>query len=293
MSEKTPTPSPREDVFAIMERKDEDQIIAELKGAYLDEFVYSFEHGDRRVVGLSWSGVKEIAWRLGSISVDDLTVEDKGDFWLAKCSATDHVRGNRRWGAAVQPKKIGDKEDVFALPKAVSKAQRNAIRAVIPEAMIKTFIDRFLEESRTKQPSPTPSAEVKTAAEKSLAANNLGEITELKANDVPLAILTVKHDEAFLTPQQKFHLSTPPWGSFFVAKVLEAMVAKDAELAMKGEIGPTDLFSYNIDEEGGILREVYVRNWRTKERLSQIKNAARWTLSKMLERSKTPQAGGS
>ena len=44
------------EVYEIMERKDEQQIIAELQGRYLDEFVYEFEQELRQKL---WEWIKE------------------------------------------------------------------------------------------------------------------------------------------------------------------------------------------------------------------------------------------
>ena len=139
--------------FALMERRDEQQIIAELQGHYLEEFVYSFEQGGRRIIGLSWAGVKECAYRLGGISVESCEVLELEDAWRVLAKAVNKADGSIRWGACQQPKTIkyrsgGEAPDEFALQKAVSKAQRNAIRALLPEVFIKTFIDRYLEEKR-------------------------------------------------------------------------------------------------------------------------------------------------
>jgi len=45
----------------LMERRDEEQIIAEMEGAVLDEMVYSFKAGGREVTGISYAGTKSIA----------------------------------------------------------------------------------------------------------------------------------------------------------------------------------------------------------------------------------------
>ena len=145
--------------FAIMERKDEEQILAELKGHYLEEFVYSFDHAGRRVIGLSWAGVKECAYRMGGIDVVECKVEDKGDYWLVMAKAVDRATGSGRYGISTQPKKMklkdgSEQEDLFSLPKALSKAQRNTIRGLIPEQYIKTFLDHYLQEKRIQEAKP-------------------------------------------------------------------------------------------------------------------------------------------
>ena len=59
MAQKTDiTPSTNE--YKIMDNFDEEQVLAELQGHYLTEFVYSFKAGGRDVIGLSWAGIKEL-----------------------------------------------------------------------------------------------------------------------------------------------------------------------------------------------------------------------------------------
>jgi len=145
--------------FAIMERKDEEQILAQLKGHHLEEFVYSFDHAGRRVIGLSWAGVKECAYRMGGIDVVECKVEDKDDYWLVMAKAIDRSTGSGRYGISTQPKKMklrdgSEQEDLFSLPKALSKAQRNAIRGLIPEGHIKIFLDHYLQEKRVLEAKP-------------------------------------------------------------------------------------------------------------------------------------------
>jgi len=152
--------------YAIMECRDEAQILAELQGKYLDEFVYSFKVGNRKVVGLSWAGVKEIAYRMGGIRVEDVQIQDKGDFWMVTAKAVDAQRNASRFGVSTQAKVLktrqGPQEDQFALQKAVSKAQRNAIRALIPEGFIKLNIDRFLSGGGPEAPGREPPKRVES-----------------------------------------------------------------------------------------------------------------------------------
>jgi len=145
--------------FREMERRDEQQIISELEGKYLSEFVYQFNQGERTVTGLSWAGIKEIAYRMGRITVDLVKMEETDAHYIVVVKSTDTERGNSRLGVSTQAKTLKRKDgaeepDPFALQKAMSKAQRNAIRPLIPEQMLKTWINRFLEMKKTGRPGP-------------------------------------------------------------------------------------------------------------------------------------------
>jgi hypothetical protein len=140
--------------FQALDRLDEEQIVAELQGAVLDEYVYSFKSGGKTVTGLSWAGVKAIAARMGSIELDllQLVNADASYLCVVKATAPD---GSSRIGAAEQPKAMstrnGEQPDPFALPKVTSKAQRNAIRALLPETLITELVKMHAEQAKVIQ----------------------------------------------------------------------------------------------------------------------------------------------
>lgn len=146
--------------FQQLDKLDENQIIAELQGAVAQDMVYSFRLGGKQVTGLSWSGIKHLAARLGNIQVDLLQVLDTDDSWCVMCKA--QIGESSRIGAAEQSKTMKGKPDAFALPKATSKAQRNAIRALLPEKLIIETINAHAAipaqakpaQAQTHQPQP-------------------------------------------------------------------------------------------------------------------------------------------
>jgi len=142
-----------EDVFKDFEHRDEKQIEKELLGEVIEEYVYSFGSGAQEVHGLSWKGVKEVARQMGNIKLKDLRLIEKDDSWIAQCKATDYTNRFEVYGAAQQLKnmqlKTGEERpDPFALPKVVSKAQRNALRSIIPETIVKKVLIQILGEEK-------------------------------------------------------------------------------------------------------------------------------------------------
>ena len=136
-------------VYEIMERKDEQQIVAELEGRYLEEFVYEFPQDGKLVTGLSWLGVQEASRSLGGIDVEILE-QKEGETdsirWIEfVVKATDVYTGSSRMGIKRQyakgRRRNGTVYDIpFYTEIALSKAQRNAIRALIPQTLIKAWI---------------------------------------------------------------------------------------------------------------------------------------------------------
>ena len=143
--------------FAIMERADETQIESEIKGAFFDKMVYSFQQGGREVVGLSYIGIKEIASIHGHIKISDVQISETDTPFRVVCKATDMINHLEMPGVSSQPKimKLRDgreNPDEFALQKAMSKSVRNAIRAVIPEHYIITCIEEFKKKGSISNP---------------------------------------------------------------------------------------------------------------------------------------------
>lgn len=137
--------------YDIMNIKDDEQVMQELQGGFLKEFVYSFPvKGGGKVTGLSWAGVKEVARRQGNVSIEDIKITETPETYRVLAKAKDTSRNVTMFGIAEQAKMMqlrdGNKvEDLHALSKCVSRAQRNAIRALIPEMTIKAMIELYMK----------------------------------------------------------------------------------------------------------------------------------------------------
>ena len=135
-----------------MEHRDEQMIIRELKGDLkvleraLADYFYSFEFRGRKVIGLSYSGVKAIIRRMGRIEILEIKVEEKEKSWFVLVKARDKLKDIEAYGAAIQHKQFpGGGENPFALTVAVSKAQRNAWRHFIDEKVVTETYRAWLE----------------------------------------------------------------------------------------------------------------------------------------------------
>jgi len=142
--------------FEAMDALDEQQIVSELKGHIIDQYFYEFQQGGRQVVGISYSGIKEVARKLSDqghpISVEELQTVEKNEEWIVTAVAVDLKTKEKRWGASqcsklMQLKDGSEKPNPFALQTAMSKAQRNAIRNFIPEIAIQEGYKEWKERS--------------------------------------------------------------------------------------------------------------------------------------------------
>ena len=130
--------------YEVIDQADDQAIIEMMTGQTIQDYVYSFKQGGRVVEGLTLAGINEAANRRGGIVVEDIQFEEKEDSWIAIVKATDTFTGSSRYGAFAQPKKTGSRDDPFAFTKAIHKAQRNAVKQLLPVPIIKEVLNYYL-----------------------------------------------------------------------------------------------------------------------------------------------------
>jgi hypothetical protein len=121
-----------------------------MTGQAIQEYVYSFQQGGKVVEGLTLAGINEAANRRGGIQIDEVRYEDREGSWIAIVKATDTFTGSSRYGAYEQPKRAGNREDPFAFTKAIHKAQRNAIKQLLPTPVIKEVLNYYLRKQKPR-----------------------------------------------------------------------------------------------------------------------------------------------
>lgn len=156
-------PRDEQQVFVVLDRHDEQAIIEEFQRRALGVMLYDFPQGGRRLIDLSYQGVMEairlmnatgkcrIRVRPDSLHVEEV-VEDAGNgrerFVVATVYAEDEVTGYGQFGTSTEPLYMRLRDgrtrwDVFARTKAINKAQRNALKTLIPEQMRQTLIAQY------------------------------------------------------------------------------------------------------------------------------------------------------
>ncbi len=103
---------------------------------------------------------------------------------------------------------------------------------------------------------------------------------------VVLAEVFVEGNSLRVVPSKSLKLDSnaPPLTAFLLGKVLEPMRASDEEATRKRGLSPDNVLSYKIDQEAGVLRQLQVNNYGDERRLNEIRNAVRWALRKMYEK---------
>lgn len=171
--------------YVAQEIADDKAIEQELLGAAVATMVYEFEQDGEMINGLSLSGVREVVRLLNRnpksghkirISPNPPTItrdlEQGGQRGIeVMIYAEDLVTGSGMWGSKFEPYKKSDPnaqgstyENKFAFEVALSKAQRNAMRSLLPETVINEMIELFKQQkgaTETIVPAETETVEKK------------------------------------------------------------------------------------------------------------------------------------
>jgi len=147
------------------------------------------------------------------------------------------------------------------------------------------FVNNLLIERSFKKAGeitrPEPSKPIQQPAMKRI----LRTIPLKTASGELLANMYVEKDQIRIvpSPDKQFDINTPPFTAFLVERIFAKMQEKDQKLVQQGRLMPNEVFSYEIDKEGDIIREIRLRNV-DYEREREIRSAARWTLEKMYDK---------
>jgi hypothetical protein len=78
--------------------------------------------------------------------------------------------------------------------------------------------------------------------------------------------------------------STPPFKSYLAGKVLGGMQAADEGAVAQGKLSKDKVFSFDVQEDGGRIIKLTVKNFNDKARLNEVLSTTLWTFTKMLEK---------
>lgn len=103
---------------------------------------------------------------------------------------------------------------------------------------------------------------------------------------VHLADVETTESELTLVPDRsiRYEVASPPLRAFLVARVLDPMHTKDQDAARAGQLSDNKVLVYEVEEDGGTLKALRVRNYGDQRRLSELRNAIRWTIRRMYEK---------
>ncbi len=79
-------------------------------------------------------------------------------------------------------------------------------------------------------------------------------------------------------------LTTPPFQTFFVNRILKGYETKDKELAQSGKLDTRNIIRFEVSEKEGRVLKVSIFNYRENSRLNEILSTATWAFTRMLEK---------
>jgi hypothetical protein len=148
------------------------------------------------------------------------------------------------------------------------------------------IVDSLLTERSFKRIEIAAPAAPEPAAEPTPVTRPADSAPVLTVDGVRIGSIQTEHGALHVTPEPTISLdsNSPPLRSFLLAKVLEPMQSKDKEAAAAGNIPPDAILTYNVDQDDGHLRAIHIQNYGDDRRLLELKNAIRWTLRRMYEK---------
>jgi hypothetical protein len=148
-------------------------------------------------------------------------------------------------------------------------------------------VDSLLAERSFRQVDISASTPPPTVARPEVPQRGPSDnIPIMTVNGVRIASMVIDRVSLHVVPESdvKLDSESPPLRSFLVSKVLEPMQSKDREAAARGAIAPDNILAYNLEQEDGKLKAIHVQNYGDDRRLLELKNAIRWTLRRMYEK---------
>jgi hypothetical protein len=102
-----------------------------------------------------------------------------------------------------------------------------------------------------------------------------------------LANVHVTPDELVIIPSEDVMLDmeTHPFKSFFLGRIIGGMENQDKLDVQNGTIPQNVVISCLVNNNGNRIREILIKNYRQKERVTEIINTITWSFSRMIENS--------
>ena len=137
-----------------------------------------------------------------------------------------------------------------------------------------------------KQSSFTKASDLTRNAPKTIKQERKIAITK-SSDGTTIANAFVTNDEVSIILEDSVTLDpdTPPLKTFFVDRIIGEMKKKDIEQVESGVIKKDDIINCVINDNGGRIREIIIKNYRQEERVDEIINTATWSLTRMIENS--------
>ena len=236
-------------VFQALEKRDENQILAEMRGDFLEDLVYDITIKGKRVTNLSYAGVKEAVRRRGHVEILEYHTEETDKEIRALIRVRDLDNQIDVLGASA-----AEKGKPFSYVLAVNKAERNAFAKLIPAKWFAVLIDEYRNRKRGDVPTPAPTPIAETAK------TEPGQVLAYLKN----VLWGVMKKDVVYTP----------------ATIVD-LIRVDAPWASENDVGTIMQQLLKIGEVEQVYDGEVLRGWRKTEQPKSSEVTGPWTLSKI------------
>jgi hypothetical protein len=284
-------PNPPVQVFQEMDRRDENQILAEMRGELLEEFVYSIRIEGRDVTNLSYAGIKEAIRRHGQIEILEVRKEEDEKEYRVLVRVRDHVHNIDVLGAAT-----AEKNKPFAWVLAHNKAERNAFAKLLPAKLYATLIQEWLTQFKPGGPKQvggtTVSSQVPAGSKPSprsepawlvpITPNQVSpDLIKAGVRQHPLlkglksfGMVNQLGEEFSIVPERPVPVNTALVDGFLMRKIVEPLAAKHS-------------LAYTLKRtSSGLLEAVLIRGKLEDPQIRELVGGTRWAFERALEEHK-------
>ena len=146
-------------------------------------------------------------------------------------------------------------------------------------------LDGFLKDSSFVKASKLDT-KIEPKEEEKISKPVQNSIPIKRGNDgkiIANAYVTPEQVSIILDEQILINADTPPFKSFFLDRIIGEMKKKDFVEAENGKIQKESIIDYIINKNGSDIREIIIKNYREKQRVTELINTAGWSLTRMLE----------
>ena len=150
-----------------------------------------------------------------------------------------------------------------------------------------TVLDEFLKDSSSIKASKLKTQVETEIQEKVEVAKPVEDSIPIKRGSdgkvIANAYVTPEQVSIILDEQILINADTPPFKSFFLDRIIGEMKKKDSVEAENGKIQKESIIDYIINKNGTDIREIIIKNYREKHRVTELINTAGSSLTRMLE----------
>ena len=171
-------------------------------------------------------------------------------------------------------------EEIEKREKEIEKFQQNL-----------RILDSLVKQSSFSKASSLISSSKQSmqSSQQSIQSNQqIASIIPIKTSDNKILANThVTPDELVIIPLEDtiLDVETHPFKSFFLGRIIGGMENQDRLDVQSGKISQNLAISCLVNKEGTRIREILIKNYRQKERVTEIINTVTWAFSRMIENS--------